>query len=110
MHAFARWTTLVAICFIGLTVGTAAVQAKGPYDIRTARGNLTAVDLQYKAVVVEVPMKDQQLTVAGELVPNANVMKNGHMAKLKDFSVDQPVTVKWMVTDKGLNILELHQK
>jgi len=110
MHGFARWTTLIAICVIGLAVGTAAVQAKGPYDIHTARGKLTAVDLQWKAVVVEVPLKNQQLTVAGELVPNAKIMKNGHMAALQDFTVDRPVTVKWMVTDKGLNILELHQK
>ena len=110
MHALTRWTTLIAICLISLTVGMAAVQAKGPYDIHTARGKLTAVDLQYKAVVVEVPLNDQQLTVAGELVPNANVMKNGHMAELKDFSVDQSVTIEWMVTDHGLNILKIHQK
>lgn len=106
-----RLKTLIPVVLIGLLLaGITAVQAKDPYDVKTARGKLTVADSQYETVVVEVPMNGRQLTVGGELVPGANVTKHGNMAKLKDFDVDRPVTVKWMTTDKGINILELHQK
>jgi hypothetical protein len=104
-------TTLTAMLIIGLlTIGLAGVRAEDPYDVTSARGKLTVADPQSDTVMVEVPMNGKQLTVGGELVPNANVTKNGSMAELKDFEVDRPVTVKWMTTDKGINILELHQK
>lgn len=110
MQLFKPLTALTAMLLIGLlAAGVAGVRAEDPYDISSARGKLTAVEPQWDTVVVEVPTNGKQLTVGGKLVPNANVTKNGSMAELKDFDVDRPVSVKWMTTDKGINILELHQ-
>ena len=106
-----RTTIIMAVILIGVFgTGLLSAPAEEPYEIHTAQGKLTEVNPDYDTVVVEVPVEGKQMTVAGKLVPNAKVMKKDNRAELSEFSVDETVSVKWMVTDKGLNILELHQK
>ena len=102
--------SILAVLLIGVFgTGVLYAQAEDPYEIQSARGKLTAVNLDWDTVVVEVPVAGKQLTVAGELAAGANVTKNKQLADLKDLVLNETVKVTWRVTDKGHNILELHQ-
>jgi len=73
-------------------------------------GEVTAIDLKYNTVVVEVPMAGRMATVGGPLSPGAVLEKTGKSANLGSFKVGDPVVVKWQVTDKGHTILALKAK
>jgi hypothetical protein len=78
--------------------------------VHTLSGNITAIDLDYDTVVVDVPMGDQELTVGGPVVENAELSKNGREADLNDFEVGDRVVVTWERTDKGVLIQRLVQR
>jgi len=73
-------------------------------------GEVTAIDLKYNTVVVEVPMAGRMATVGGPLSAGAVLEKTGKSANLGSFKVGDPVVVKWQVTDKGHTILALKAK
>jgi len=110
MHTERLVTAILAILLIGVFgTGVFYAHAEDPYEIHSAQGKLTAVNLDWDTVVVEVPVGGKQLTVAGELAAGANVTQNKQLAELKDLVLNETVKVTWRVTDKGHNILELHQ-
>ena len=64
-------------------------------------GKISAIDMAYKTVVIEVPMAGKIFTVAGPLAPDAKLTKNMKPAGLNDFMVGERVTVKWHSTPQG---------
>jgi len=73
-------------------------------------GDITAIDLTYNTVVVEVPLVGKTFTVGGPLSSEAVVQKGGQSADLADFQVGDRVTVKWKLTEKGHLIVFLKAK
>ena len=71
------------------------------HDSYKMTGKITAIDLNYQTIVVEVPLENQRFTVGGPLAPDAKLMKNDQSAKLSDFSVNEKVTVIFHSTDQG---------
>jgi hypothetical protein len=74
------------------------------------RGEITAIDLAYDTVVIEVPLAGKTFTVGGPLAPDAVVKRNDKPAQLSDFRIGEWVTVKWKTTEKGHLILFLRAK
>lgn len=75
-----------------------------------ASGEISAIDLKYDTVVVEVPVAGRMATVGGPLSPGAVLEQAGKSADLGSFKVGDRVIVKWQVTDKGHAILALKAK
>lgn len=73
-------------------------------------GDITAIDLEYNTVVVEVPLKGKMLTVGGALSPEAVLKKGGQVVSLSDFHVGDRVMVKWKLTEQGHTILALNAR
>ena len=74
------------------------------------RGNLTAIDLGYHTVVIEVPLKGKMHTVGGPLSPKAILKRGGQSVGLADFQVGDRVIFIWESTKKGHVILSLKVK
>jgi hypothetical protein len=74
------------------------------------RGEVTAIDLQYNTVVVEVPMAGSLATVGGPLSTGAVLERAGKSVDLASFKVGDRVLVKWKVTEEGHVILGLKAK
>ncbi len=87
---------LTILFFISLAVSSMA--SKG-YEMV---GKISAIDLDYKTVVIDVPLSNGQIfKVGGPLSPGA-VLKKGDMAAgLSQFHVGDKVWVKWRSTEKG---------
>lgn len=92
-----------ALAMLLLAWGTAFADNQ----IHTLTGSITAIDLNYDTVVVDVPMGDQKLTVGGPLVEDAELSKNGREADLNDFEVGDQVVVTWERTDDRVLIQRL---
>jgi hypothetical protein len=73
-------------------------------------GDITAIDLGYNTVVVEVPLAGKTFTVGGPLSSEAVLTRGGKSAALADFRVGDRITVKWEATGKGHVILLLKAK
>jgi len=78
--------------------------------IYQAWGEISAIDVEYNTVVVEVPMAGRTSTVGGPLSPGAILEKAGKPVDLRTFGLGDGVIVKWQVTDKGHTILALKAK
>jgi hypothetical protein len=73
-------------------------------------GDITAIDLEYNTVVIEVPMVGKTFTVGGPLSYEA-ILKKGHqVVDLLAFQVGDRVKVKWEATEKAHAILSLNAK
>jgi hypothetical protein len=64
-------------------------------------GKISAIDLAYNTVVIEVPMVSKTFTVGGPLAPDAMVIKDDQPTGLDDFKIGEQVTVKWHSTPQG---------
>jgi hypothetical protein len=64
-------------------------------------GKISAIDLAYDTVVIEVPMVSKTFTVGGPLADEAVLLKNNQTAGLSDFNIGEQVTVKWHSTPQG---------
>ena len=64
-------------------------------------GKISAIDLAYNTVVIQVPMASKIFTVGGPLAPDAKLRKDNKMATLNDFKVGERVTVNWHSTPQG---------
>ena len=64
-------------------------------------GKISAIDLAYDTVVIEVPMASKTFTVGGPLASDARMIKDDQTAGLDDFKVGEGVTVKWHSTPQG---------
>jgi hypothetical protein len=70
-------------------------------DTYLMTGKISAIDLAYDTVVIEVPMVSKTFTVGGPLALDARVIKDDQTAGLDDFKVGEQVTVKWHSTPQG---------
>jgi len=64
-------------------------------------GKISAIDMTFKTVVIQVPMAAKMFTVAGPLAPDAKLTKNMKTVSLNDFTVGERVAVKWHSTPQG---------
>ena len=97
------------ICFLALVASNNFIIAEGfcGEKIYKMKGTITAIELVYQTVVVEVPMGKRMFTVGGPLATDAVVKKGKNRAELNDFKIGDSVIVKWKVTEKGHLILFL---
>ncbi|MGD9041593.1 MAG: hypothetical protein PVH82_18270 [Desulfobacteraceae bacterium] len=65
------------------------------------KGAITAIDISYNTVVVEIPLGGKMCTVAGPLSADAVLKKAGRPATLAQFVTGDKVIVKWRSTEKG---------
>ena len=101
-----RLALLTAVLSLGLFI----CQVDAAEMAHQMTGKVTAVDTAANTVVVDVPLHGQMLTVGGPLGQKAVLKKGGKSVGLKDFSVGEKVTVKWMTTGNGPVIEGLHAK
>lgn len=92
-----------------------AVQSWAGKGVVKMVGEITAIDLTHKTVVVEVPIGkavfgEQFFTVGGPLSHDAELKRGGRTAKLEDFNVGDRVTVLWKTIETGHLILSLEAK
>jgi hypothetical protein len=73
-------------------------------------GDITAIDLEYNTVVIEVPLEGKSFTVGGPLSHEAILKKGGQKVDLSAFQVGDRLKVKWEATEKGHVILSLNAK
>jgi hypothetical protein len=64
-------------------------------------GKITGIDLNHQTIVIEVPLGSQMFTVGGPLAPDVRLTRADKPVKLKDFHVDEIVTVVFHSTDQG---------
>ena len=64
-------------------------------------GKISAIDLAYSTIVIQVPMASKIFTVGGPLAANAKLSMNNKMVSLDDFKVGERVAVKWHSTPQG---------
>jgi len=89
-----------------------AVKASAGKDVVKMVGEIAAVDLMHKTVVIEVPVGkaafgEQLFTVGGPLSHDAEMKRGGRSATLEDFKVGDQVTVVWAPIETGHLILSL---
>ena len=73
-------------------------------------GEMTAIDLDYKTVVIEVPLGERMFTGGGPLSSKAVLKRGGLLVDLVNFQVGDRVTVEWKVSEQGHLILVLKAK
>jgi hypothetical protein len=73
-------------------------------------GEITAIDMPFKTVVIEAPVGDDSFTVGGPLSPDAKLVKEGRPAELSDFAVGDKVSVVWRATPSGHIIEKIESK
>lgn len=100
--------TLVLAVIFSLSFSVA--QSSADERIYKMVGDITAIDLTYNTVVVEVPLVGKTFTVGGPLSFKAELRKGGQSVDLTDFQVGDRVVVKWEATEKGHLILFLKAK
>jgi hypothetical protein len=85
-----------------------SVQSWAGKRIYQMSGDITAIDLDYHTVVVEVPLGGKTFTVGGPLSSEAVSKRGSQSVSLEDFRVGDQVTVKWEATEQGHIILFLN--
>jgi len=73
-------------------------------------GDITAIDLDYNTVVIEVPLEGKLFTVGGPLSHDAILKKGNLSVDLVDFMAGDRVTVEWKPIEQGHLILLLQAK
>jgi hypothetical protein len=106
MHRSTLAIAIEILCLFGM----AALTVYAATHVYTNRGEISAIDMTYDTVVVEVPVGEQLMTVGGPLVDGAELIKGNQSVGLSDFSVGETVTVKWQYTENGHLILGLYDR
>jgi len=90
-----------SVIVIGIVIFLAAAPGVGFAKTYIMAGKISAIDLAYDTVVVEVPLGSKMFTVGGPLSDDAGLVRNNRPAGLNDFKVGERVTVKWHSTPDG---------
>lgn len=77
--------------------------------VYTGQGVLAAIDFQHDTIVVQIPVNDGEMTVAGPLAAGARVTVEGQTAGLHFLELGKTVTVTWKRTPEGPHILAVRQ-
>lgn len=92
---------LATIMIMGLAFTYPAMGAK-TYRLYKMTGKITAIDRQYRTVVVHVPLANgQTFVVGGPLASNAILKQGTEPVKLADFHAGEKVVVEWAPTAAG---------
>ena len=94
-----RSATGAVLLFLLIGLLSSGAHAEGQVHLMT--GEISAIDMDYDTVVIEVPLGSQIFTVGGSLDSNVNLKKNGRLVSLHDFKVGESVKVRWRSTTKG---------
>ena len=106
MRAMNRILPLIAAGLIlALSVATAATIQPG--EVRVVEGRISAIDVAYRAVVVEVPTPKGDLTVGVTLDETVSPRVNGQTVALSALSVGERARLKYTRRDDRLVGLEL---
>lgn len=90
--------SIVSACFLLFSSVSLA-------QIHRMAGKITAIDLEHRTVVVEVPIADNQtFTVAGPLTEDTILVRNAEWVELNDFEIGEKVLVRWHSTEEGHKI------
>ena len=89
------------LCIFALALFSFGPEGIGAEKTYIMSGEIKAINTQYSTVVIDVPLEKGIFTVAGPLVSDAVLKKDGQTATLSDFRVGEKVTVKWKGTDWG---------
>lgn len=100
-------STYIMVLAIIFSLSFCGAQCWSAEKIYQMAGDITAIDLEYNTVVVEVPLKGKMLTVGGPLSSEAVLKKGGQLVSISDFRVGDRVMVKWKLTEQGHTILAL---
>jgi len=75
----------------------------------TQIGKITTIDPYLHRIYVKLPLGYRQFIVMGHIDANTIFVKDGHAAKLSDFSEGEPVVVQWRETENGQLIVSIKQ-
>lgn len=100
----------IALAFAVTLSLSFATQSMGGEALYKMTGEITAIDLEYRTVVIEVPMVGKTFTVGGPLASGAVLKKGGVSAGLGEFQVGDQAVVTWRSTPEGHLILSLTSK
>lgn len=89
------FSAIFLISFYGIYINAAE------YILYVMDGEIAAIDLDNKTVVIEIPMGTQFFTIGGPLLPGVRLKKGRKSVGLKSFNVGDSVTVRWRHTGKG---------
>ncbi len=99
---FRRILTAGALFFVALGLTVPAMGETKIYSLYKMTGKITAIDLAYHTVVIDVPLANgQTFVVGGPLATNAVLKDTGMPPKLSDFHEGQKVVVQWSPTHQG---------
>ena len=110
MQKVIRSTAILAAVVFSFVLTSALAANAAATRVYSNRGTISGIDLNHDTIVVEVPVRGDQMTVGGPLVKGAKLMKNGQPVQLKDFKDGESVWVKWQYTKTGLYILDVTKK
>ncbi len=97
---------IVAIVALGLPL-LAWGATIAPGEIRVVEGRISAVDVAYRAVVVEVPTPKGELTVGVTLADTVTPRADGQPIPLSELSVGETARLKYTREDGRLVGLDL---
>jgi len=97
---------VVAVAALGLPL-LAWGATIAPGEIRVVEGRISAVDVAYRAVVVEVPTPKGDLTVGVTLADTVTPRVDGRRLSLSDLSVGETARLKYTRKDDRLIGLDL---
>ena len=101
-RTFRRILTAGALFFVALGLTVPALGETRIYSLYKMTGKISAMDLAYHTVVIDVPLANgQTFVVGGPLASNAVLKDTGMPPKLSDFHAGQRVVVKWSPTHQG---------
>jgi hypothetical protein len=75
----------------------------------TQLGKITTIDPNLHRIYVKIPFGYRHFIVMGHINANTVFVKDGHAAKLSDFSEGEPVVVQWRETENGQLIVSIKQ-
>ena len=89
----ALFSTFCFFCQVGMAAG----------DVSAGRGRITEINIAENYLAVDVPIGNNELmTVAGSLSAEAVLKKGSIYCSLKEFKVNDQVSITWRRTDDGL--------
>jgi hypothetical protein len=92
---------VIALVF-GITVSLSfTTQSVAGEELYKMTGHITAIDLEYRTVVIEVPMVGKPFTVGGPLASRAVLKKGDISVDLGDLQVGDQVVVTWRFHTRG---------
>ena len=97
------FTGIILIFAVTFLVPPAPVAASTAPRIYKMEGHITAIDLKFNTVVIDVPITEKKIFRVGGPLAKGAILKRGDKTdvSLKDFKVGDKVVVEWEQTPQG---------